>query len=146
MFPKLNVLLITSIIFSAHFTLARNTLLAEPGTYKLIEGESQLCQSFSLSEKDLISRSVSLGSLYSYETKNALYAIESDIDPTCEFKEVNQRLDSSGQTVLTRTNEEFCRGKLRSRTVSTASLTGTKIVIAHQIDRAQEYKCVFIKE
>jgi hypothetical protein len=146
MFSKLKILLIAAITSTSSVTLAGTSLTLEPGSYKLIEGDRQLCQSFSLSTKDLDGRSISFGNLYSFEINNSLREIESDINPSCEFKEINQRLDDDGQTIISRTNEEFCREKLRSRTVSTATLSGNKIMIVHQIDQAQAYKCLFSKE
>lgn len=146
MFSKLSflsALVATTLSFKVS---ARELLSLEPGSYTLIEGDRQLCQNFSLSERDLLGSAISLGSLYAYDTKNSIHAIESDIDPACEFKEVNQRESTGGQTILTRTNEEFCRGKLRSRTISIANLNGNKIVITHHIDRATPYKCTWIKE
>lgn len=142
MFLSIRTLLTVTLVgFGISAQAKVNTLSA--GNYSLVEGEKNLCLNFSLSERDAQAKQISLGGLYSYETVNAARSIESDIDPACEFREQSHRDEQGEVTVLTRVNEEYCKGRLRSRTVSTASIRHDEIQVRHEISGAPAFTCVW---
>lgn len=134
---------VTLTCFSLSANAARTTAL-EAGQYTLTSGEKGLCRNFSVSESDLGSKRLSLGGFYDFEVGNSSHAVESDLDPACEFREQNRVQDRGTETVLVRVNEEYCKGALRSKTVSEATLRAGEIQIRHQVDGA-EIICVWNK-
>lgn len=133
------------------FLLVSPTLMAQAGTiiaagsYELISGEERICQDFSISEKQAQGKQVAIGSFYRFETMNSIHSIESDIDAACEFKEQNRREIVDGKTLLTRINEEFCNGKLRSRTVSIAAISENEISLRHSVGAGANLTCTWKK-
>nr|WP_295900572.1 hypothetical protein [uncultured Bdellovibrio sp.] len=132
---------LTFLSFSAH---AQKAAFLEAGKYQLTSGEKALCRSLSISESDLQAKRLSIGGLYDFEVGNSNHNIESDIDPDCEFREQNRVQNRSNDTLLVRINEEYCKGTLRSKTVSAAVITPNEIQIRHQVDGA-EVNCVWQK-
>lgn len=142
MFLKLCALIFIS--FTSIISVAETKLVeAQAGSYELETGVEMLCSEFTLSEKDFQSKSITIGGQYAFETKISTHVIESDIDPECEFREQNFRENSDGHLTLTRINEEYCNGKLRSKTVSAATFKDKMITVRHQVDAAAAYTCVW---
>lgn len=146
MFLNLKLCITLTLTFVSLAAPAQSIIFLTPGQYDVVTKEEPLCYSFSMSEKETQARHVSFGRLYDFEVRNSVVSIESDIDPTCEFKEQNRRENLEDKTVLTRINEEYCKGKLRSRTVSTASISDTEISVRHEIDKAEPYTCIWKKQ
>jgi hypothetical protein len=117
------------------------------GSYTLDSGEKNLCADFSLSDKDASAKNISIGGRYIYETVNSTHNVESDIDSNCEFREKNLREDhGDSETTLTRVNEEYCKGNLRSRTTSIATLRPNEIELHYEIEGADPYTCLWKKQ
>ena len=116
------------------------------GGYVLSSGPKNLCPNFSFSEASATGKSISVGTRYSYETHNSTHDVQSDIDAECEFREQNVREDRSGEVVLTRTNEEVCKGNRVSITVSTATINPTEVQVRHEIEGAPAYTCIWKKQ
>lgn len=145
MLLKLSVLILVSsisIITSAQTTPIEVTA----GDYALESGAESLCRNFDLSENDVQGKTVTIGDQYNFEKKISTHQVESDIDEECEFREQNLRKNSDTQLILTRINEEYCKGSLRSKTVSTATFSENTITVHHQVDTAPAYTCVWKKQ
>lgn len=134
------------IVFSSFAAQAQKIQTLSAGTYVATSGPQHLCGSFSLSDKDASAKTLALGAQYSYETRNSNRNTQSDLDESCEFREQNTREDRSQEVVLTRTNEEVCKGNVSSRTFSRATVTSDEIQIRHEIDGAVAYTCIFKKQ
>lgn len=144
MFLKLCVLIFIS--FTSIISVAQTkSVEIQTGSYELATGVEMLCSDFTLNEKDLQSKSILIGGQYAFETKISTHVIESDIDPECEFREQNLRENSENGTTLTRINEEYCKGNLRSKTISTATFDKSTITVRHQVDAAAAYTCIWKK-
>lgn len=131
-------------LLSTPSSFAQKISILEAGSYELVSGEKRLCGDFSLSERDINARTLTVGNLYNFEKSNSSHNIESDIDPSCEFREQNKRTEvSSQEVVLTRINAELCKGKLRSKTVSKVLIRPQEIQVQHQVDNADPYSCVW---
>ncbi len=146
MFLKLSALI--TISFASMIATAQvATAEIQAGKYELKTGVDILCNDFSLNEKDLQYKTINIAGQYAFETKNSTHVIESDIDPECEFREQNLRENADGLPLtLTRINEEYCKGKLRSKTVSTVTFAGNTITVQHQVDAAAAYTCIWKKQ
>lgn len=145
MFLKLCALIFIS--FTSIISVAQTkSVELQTGSYELATGVEMLCSDFTLNEKDLQSKSILIGGQYAFETKNSTHVIESDIDPECEFREQNVRENSENGTALTRINEEYCKGSLRSKTISTATFDKSTITVSHQVDAAAAYTCIWKKQ
>jgi hypothetical protein len=115
------------------------------GTYRLDSGVARLCPNFSVTESETFSKSITVGSLYSFEAENSNHNLESDLDSNCEFREQNRRVRDGDETKLTRINEEWCKGKIVSTTVSAAVINHDTIEVRHEIKSAEPYTCVWRK-
>ncbi|MGZ3773219.1 MAG: hypothetical protein ACXVCY_02370 [Pseudobdellovibrionaceae bacterium] len=121
------------------------TEILSPGFYKLMSGDKNLCSDFQVSKKMSSAKSINLAGKYLFETVNSTFNTKSDNDPNCKFTEQNKREDTSNKTQLTRINEEFCKGKLISKTVSIVTLQSNTIELRHEIQGAEPYTCVWKK-
>lgn len=124
---------------------AQESTVLAAGTYNLVSGEQNLCPNFTVSEKEASGKSLTIGSLYSFETMNSNYNLESDLDPNCRFIEQSKREDRGNETQLTRINDEVCNKQLRSRTISIAVIQRDRIEIRHEIQGAEPYTCIWNK-
>lgn len=145
MFLKQKIILAIMFIGVCFTAQAKQITELEAGSYKLSSGEKRLCPDFLVSKKESSSKSITVGGLYSFETTNSSYNMESDIDPACRFIEKNKREEKNNETLLTRINEEVCKGKLRSRTISVAVIQRDSIQVRHEIQGAEPYTCVWSK-
>lgn len=139
MLLNLKVLLVSLTCGMAFSAQAESVLKA--GNYRLVSGDKGLCLNFSISKSDAAAKNLVLGGLYSFEVGNSNHVIESDLDPECVFKEQNERIDEGEETKLTRINEEVCKGKTVSRTVSTAMFGNGAIKLRHEIQPEVAYSC-----
>lgn len=145
MFLKLSALIFISFT-SLISTAQTKSVEIQAGSYELETGVEMLCGEFTLNANDIQSKSILIGGQYAFETKLSTHVIESDIDPECEFREQNLRENSESGLTLTRINEEYCKGSLRSKTISTATFEKETISVRHQIDAAPAYTCVWKKQ
>lgn len=143
MFLNLKFTLLLALTVTCMTTHAQDRFFIEPGIYRLESGEKDLCPNFEMSQKASYERNIQIGRIYGFELRNSIHTIESDIDPACEFREQNKREDLTDKTVLTRVNEEYCGGKLRTKTVSRAVVKGDKISVRFELDNAQPIICVW---
>jgi hypothetical protein len=125
---------------------AQKITVLSAGGYVLTSGPKNLCASFSFSAASATAKSISIGTRYSYETVNSTHNIQSDIDADCEFRETNAREDRTGEVILTRTNDEICKGNRVSRTLSTATIHPTEVQVRHEIEGAPAYTCIWKKQ
>lgn len=146
MFLNLKITLLLALTFTSLTAPAQASFLVGAGDYNLVTGNEALCPDFSVSEGAARAGQIILGGLYAFELRNSVHSIESDIDPTCEFKEQNLRENYGDKTVLTRINEEYCKGKLRSKTISTATITTEQISVRHEVDNAEPLNCLWKKQ
>lgn len=134
------LLLIVGIIsFSA---TAQKAEFLQAGKYSAIMSDKNLCPNFTLVNEDFNDGNVTIAKQYNFILKNSKHLVESDIDPSCQFKEINKIENKPDRTILNRINEEYCSGKLRSKTNSEVEITKQEIKLRHQIDGA-EINCLW---
>lgn len=133
-------IIVSLVHISAH---AEDASLLENGVYKLTSGEEALCPSFIVKESKSPAKQIAISSLYVFSTKNSTKTIESDLDPECEFKEENRRENEGSKVVLTRINEEICRGKVVSKTKSIATISSEEVSVHHVVDESEPSICIW---
>ena len=133
---------LVALSFSAEAARIQNL---ETGRYTFVSGEKHVCSDFTVTENMKNAKRIIIGGYYGYEVMNSEYNRESDLDETCRFIENNSiETTAEGDTLLTRINEETCKGKLRSKTISEATIRAGEITVRHQIGGA-DYTCVWKK-
>lgn len=145
MFLKSKSLLIAALMILGFSAQAQKITVLSAGQYRLVTGSKNLCTDFSVSEKANSAKAIAIGVRYTYENVNSTHNTQSDIDEDCEFRERNQREDRTQEVVLTRTNEEFCKGNRVSSTLSKATITPNEIQVRHEVD-GLAYSCVWKKQ
>lgn len=145
MFLNIKTLLTMVLVSLSVSAQAANLERLETGRYELTSGEKNLCSNFTVTEATRQSKKVTFGGFYGFEVRNSDHNVESDLDASCEFREQNRLSEEDNSTVLVRINEEICKGKLRSRTVSEAKIREGEIEIHHQVGGA-ELNCIWIKK
>lgn len=117
----------------------------ETGRYTFVSGEKHVCRDFTVTEGMKTAKRIMIGGFYGFEVLKSEYIRESDLDETCEFREQNRvNTNEEGNTVLLRVNEEYCKGNLRSKTVSEATIRAGEISVRHQVGGA-DYTCIWKK-
>lgn len=135
---------LTIVISFAQFSAyAEEAPLMESGHYSPISGEASLCPSFTVKELKSQKKQISISSLYVFSTTNSIKTIPSDLDPECDFKEENRRENQNSKIVLTRINEEVCRGKIVSKTKSTATISSEGVAVRHEVDDSEPSVCIW---
>ncbi|NUN06316.1 MAG: hypothetical protein HUU57_11195 [Bdellovibrio sp.] len=139
--------LMTMALVSFSLSAAQAASLAdlETGRYTFSSGEKHVCNDFTVTESMKTAKRIMIGGFYGYEILKSDYIRESDLDETCEFHEQNRvNTNDNGDMVLLRINEEFCKGNLRSKTVSEATIRAGEISVRHQVGGA-DYTCIWKK-
>lgn len=115
------------------------------GSYKLEVGSDESCEtSFSIKysgneENVLLGASFGIGTVANVIPRIA----KSDIDPKCNFVEINRREDSSASTVVTRTNNEVCGREIKSETITRATFTDGVIKVDIENKGETPSKCIW---
>lgn len=163
MFLKTNLFLVLSALLMSVSAMAGKPLSAgQAGNYILdstlsnlddLQKNNHICPDFSLTKENLQGdRPVSLGALYSFETKNSKFNVDSDVLPGCQDIEENKRIDrSESETQLVRMNETDCKDKqghtkIRSKITMTATINPNKIELRYEMVGAEPYSCVWIRK
>lgn len=145
MLLKIKTLMTLALVSFSLSAQAASLTNLEAGRYTFVSGEKHVCRDFSVSESTKSAKRILIGGFYGFEIMNSNHTIESDLDATCEFREQNRvGTNEEGDTVLSRTNEEYCKGNLRSKTVSEATIRAGEISVRHQVGGA-DYTCVWKK-
>ncbi|MBX3019901.1 MAG: hypothetical protein KF767_18585 [Bdellovibrionaceae bacterium] len=145
----IRVLLLLSVSFTGALSFAQNPREfpgLETGSYRLVEGNEKLCQSFSIRPSDLKERIINVGGRYQMLMRNAKRQVESDLDANCEFVEEATKETSDVDTVLTRSNSEVCGGVAKTKTVSKFLFRGDRVWLDHAIQdgpRNVSYRCAW---
>jgi hypothetical protein len=129
MLSKVKHIALLALVFSVTAAQAATISNLTLGKYSLVSGDKNLCDEFEVIQKDITDKKVKLGAKEFFALQDETSKEASDLDANCEFKQTSTRKDSGAETVLSRTNEELCKGKLQSKSVATATIKAKEIKI-----------------
>lgn len=148
MLLKIKLLFVLLLLAISSIALAQKINFLQVGVYQSIESmddNKKLCPEFEILKQDLSNNNISFSGLYNFELKNSKHLVDSDIDPNCQFKEVNTIENKTDRTVLIRVNQEICKGQIQSNSESKIEITNAEIKLHHKIDGAA-LDCIWRKK
>lgn len=101
-----------------------------PGKYVLASGDKELCENFSLDQKDLEATVINIGGKYPMRNQRSKSVLDSDINPrVCEFRQTTDRSTSVNETTLVRINGEYCRNERKFESESRVRFRADRIYL-----------------
>ncbi|MEN0060304.1 MAG: hypothetical protein AAGB31_15805 [Bdellovibrio sp.] len=125
---------------------AKSTLPLLAGAYSLESGEKRLCQDFTISETALQGNTLALSDAYRFYKTNSTHRIQSEFNANCEFKEENLREERGENIILTRINEELCKGHVVAHTTAELTVRRDSLELRFEMRGAEPYTCIWRKK